>query len=352
MLGINHWIAEPFEMKAYTRNNSTFQPAAQSPENHLRKASISQAKTIQSKNKKAVEIQRMADQRVRRADSPIQPKGDSNSRSCGSEQPMQLAAILDIASRRVIDAHADISAIYKNIINATPTGPSQQYPGNDEYDGLLRTYVLNGDEYEIAAALFTGTDPAELNHNHDLSDGPEGTPVSIQIPDSAIKDGKTVSDTYEGSLRALVESGILQAKTYGPQSTNNYTRKGKKYQVTYNRTSKGSINFGTWHSVTPLDGGTWTNPETAHNQNILINLGGTDWIDLVTSGKRVYKWKGNEKNRSVHFRAANVKQGVAGSGQPSPGITWHHQQSPRGGMIGVEHEVHKRHGHNGGVALW
>lgn len=146
---------------------------------------------------------------------------------------------------------------------------------------------------------------------------------------------------------------VAQRKApYGGCSTNSYKvgLTGKTHTVSYLRDQKGGIDFSDPKSVNPLFGEPIQKDFLA--TNILHSFNGIEYIDIKPNGMFVYTWEANKQARSLHFRAANLKRGIAGSGQPESGWTWHHQRAPRGEMVPVLTDVHKRHNHNGGVFLW
>ena len=150
-----------------------------------------------------------------------------------------------------------------------------------------------------------------------------------------------------------VVQGVFQlAAPFGGVSTNTYAvpETGKTHTVSYTRIGNGGINFNNPTSVAPAFG--MNIQANGDKTNILFTYKGTEYIDYKPKGGYTHTWVGNEKARSLHFRAANVKRGYAGSSQPYPGWTWHHQLAPRGEMVPVLTNVHKRHNHNGGVFLW
>ncbi|MFN8697013.1 MAG: hypothetical protein ACK5YB_02400 [Burkholderiales bacterium] len=148
---------------------------------------------------------------------------------------------------------------------------------------------------------------------------------------------------------------IQMAAPFGGTSTNTYhvVRTANTHTVSYNRIGKGGIDFDNPASVAPPFGVSIQN--NGDSVNILHKYMGDDYINIKPKGKFVYTWIGNEKARSLHFRAANLLKGYGGSGQPYGGWTWHHQApnvASRGTMVPVLTDVHKRHNHNGGVSLW
>lgn len=150
-----------------------------------------------------------------------------------------------------------------------------------------------------------------------------------------------------------VVQGVFQlAAPFGGVSTNTYAvpETGKTHTVSYTRIGNGGINFNNPTSVAPAFG--MNIQANTDKTNILFTHKGTEYIDYKPKGGYTHTWVGNEKARSLHFRAANVKKGYAGWSQPYPGWTWHHQLAPRGEMVPVLTNVHKRHNHNGGVLLW
>ena len=188
----------------------------------------------------------------------------------------------------------------------------------------------------------------------DGADMAQAQPIAETEFDQTYADHEMSLSDYLGlRAQAVGNSPIIQmAAPFGGTSTNTYHvgLTGKTHTVSYNRISKGGIDFDSPASVAPPFGANIQN--TGDSVNILINYKGVDYINIKPKGKYVYTWAANKQARSLHFRAANLLKGYGGSGQPYGGWTWHHQLAPRGEMVPVLTDVHKRHNHNGGVFLW
>ncbi len=188
----------------------------------------------------------------------------------------------------------------------------------------------------------------------DNADVENATPLDSRFDEEMQGVEMPLSDYVRQRERSLPYGDLTAqlAAPFGGVSTNSYKvgLTGKTHTVSYTRIGNGGINFNAPTSVTPAFGVPIQN--TADKTNILFTYKGTEYIDIKPKGKYVYTWAKNKKARSVHFRAANLKRGYAGSGQPYSGWTWHHQVAPRGEMVPVLTDVHKRHNHNGGVFLW
>lgn len=189
------------------------------------------------------------------------------------------------------------------------------------------------------------------------ADAEQGHAIAATQFDEALQGREMpLSDYIAMREREIGDSPIIQmAAPFGGSSTNTYHvgLTGQTHTVTYNRVGQGGIDFDNPHSVTPAFGTPIQN--NGDSVNILFKYKGIDYIDIKPKGKYVYTWAANKHARRLHFRAANLMKGYGGSGQPYGGWTWHHQApsvSPRGTMVPVLTDVHKRHNHNGGVFLW
>lgn len=189
------------------------------------------------------------------------------------------------------------------------------------------------------------------------ADAEQGHAIAATQFDEALQGREMpLSDYIAMREREIGDSPIIQmAAPFGGSSTNTYHvgLTGKTHTVTYNRIGQGGIDFDNPHSVAPAFGTPIQN--NGDSVNILFKYKGIDYIDIKPKGTYVYTWAANKHARSLHFRAANLMKGYGGSGQPYGGWTWHHQApsvSPRGTMVPVLTDVHKRHNHNGGVFLW
>jgi hypothetical protein len=121
----------------------------------------------------------------------------------------------------------------------------------------------------------------------------------------------------------------------GPKSYGSYKN------VAYKTDDKGCINFDTPHG-TPT---AWSNPVDPNTE-----------VDLNKAGKTI-----NTKDRGQHFAIGDhllskIKHGSSGKASQITSYrkskwTWHHLKNPYK-MVLVDMEVHRKHGHNGGVHLW
>ncbi|MBC3878508.1 HNH endonuclease [Undibacterium sp. FT79W] len=125
-------------------------------------------------------------------------------------------------------------------------------------------------------------------------------------------------------------------------------KKHGKYTVSYKTTAAGSINFNSPQTLTPQSGfNSWI-----HKTGSTVNILKGKAINYVAQGGKVYKWNEKKNDRGLHFAAANYIYNGSKARRSPDGWTWHHLESPVGGMVLVRREVHSKHHHNGGVFLW
>ncbi|BDI16346.1 hypothetical protein ANSO36C_21480 [Nostoc cf. commune SO-36] len=122
-------------------------------------------------------------------------------------------------------------------------------------------------------------------------------------------------------------------------NTDNYD---KFEEITYTRDGVGNINFS---NVTRQK--TWTNPVNVQT-NVQLNKGlRNKQYGLTKSGMKIRLADGS---RPQHFSIANRIMGYSDAGSPDK-WTWHHKTT-KYEMVLVDRQVHRKHGHNGGILLW
>ena len=122
-------------------------------------------------------------------------------------------------------------------------------------------------------------------------------------------------------------------------NTDNY---GKFEEITYTRDGVGNINFS---NVTKQ--GTWQDPVNGQT-NVQLNKGlRNKQYGLTKRGMKIHL---ATSSREQHFSIANRIMGYSDAGSPD-NWTWHHKTT-KYEMVLVDRQVHRKHGHNGGILLW
>ncbi|MEO9965003.1 MAG: HNH endonuclease [Reichenbachiella sp.] len=134
------------------------------------------------------------------------------------------------------------------------------------------------------------------------------------------------------------------ARGAGPSGPKSYptSARGPYVGVQYTKDDDGYFKF-----TAPTQQTVWKDPTEGAIVDMESGYTKTGY-GLLKDQKTVVELK--TATRSQHFSIANRITGQAGSGSPA-NFTWHHLKE-KYKMILVDREVHRKHGHNGGVYLW